>query len=109
MNNKVPKVGDYVICEEDMKITVDSFELFSIFLSKNIGQIKNSCLDNGYDFLVQYDTIPVNLNRFFSYYEDDKYFSNNGCCRSMYIKEIKYFSKDREDLEVIIEAGKYNL
>ena len=106
--NKSPKLGDYVICyeseldrddDEDDKRCKD-------FLSKNIGIIVKVDYKKGssnFDYLVQYFNIPENLYIYFKFKETLK------GCRAMYKNEIVEWSKDKEDMEAILNAKKYNL
>jgi len=90
-----PQIGDYVICEESSQIgdkrTIQ-------FISNNIGQfIKWNTYPNSsrYPFIIYYETASVNL------------FSKK--TREMNLKEIIYFSKNKEDCEDYLAAKKYNL
>jgi len=98
LNNNRPEKGDYVICQEDGKLDE--------FLSLNIGQVKYI---DSYDkidtlYTVGYDKISYEVRSYFS-----KRIEYNQYLRNMLIEEIKYWSKNKEDLEVILQANKYNL
>ena len=92
-NINIPKVGDYVICQEKKYDKSD----ISDFLKNNIGQIICS-FENSELFSIKYSNIPDDLKFFFK---------KN--CRGMFINEIKYYSKNKKDLEIYITANKYNL
>lgn len=100
INQGEPEVGDYVICHErgiDDELT--DFE------DSHIGQIVRDDYDlEEFSYLVKYD-YPENLTSFFnsSCAGDDK------GARAFGRWEIKYWSKNREDLEHIISAKQYNL
>lgn len=95
-----PKLGDYVICSENANYDMHEF------ISKNIGKIVLTVYQPTntvkYDYLVQYNNIPENLN---IYFED--YGASNA--RPMDIDEITEFSENRENLEFVLNANKYNL
>ena len=87
-----PQIGDYVICSEKDNQTLDKR------LKTQIGKIirfVNNDLPNIY--LVQFEKIPS----IFHHYDTN--------CRSMALDEILYHSKNKEDLEHILKANKYNL
>jgi hypothetical protein len=91
--NIVPKVGDYVLCEDD---TIKSV---SFFVSRNIGQIiMNNGIGDEYPYLVRYSNIPLDIIDYFDYSSRD--FSK---------EEILHFSKDIEELKAIISSRKFNL
>jgi len=99
---KYPEVRDYVICKEEY---YGNNELILKFLSENIGQIIriNKFNDDNYSFLVEYHDLPKDLSRYFS---SEKLGIN---MRRMCNNEIVHFSKNKEDLEIMIGARKYNL
>jgi len=101
--NDKPQTGDYVLCK-----TSYGAKRIDDFLKNTIGV----CLGKAYIghnielreklkdiFKVKYDNIPDNLK--------DDYFFNN--IRSISRNEIIHFSPNKEDLEEIITANKYNL
>jgi len=97
------EVGDYVICEE---INVKYLGLKK-FLENNIGVIisyTDSCSSYSVmsSYNVNYSDIPDDIKNYFN-----PYF--NSYCRRMFINEFKYWSKNIEDLKIMIEASKYNL
>lgn len=114
LNIDLPKVGDYVYCYEDA-VPVDSEDLedynkFLSFLSNNIGK----CVDDSNDFLIQYYNVPLDLSGYFEFgirfaqfngYILEKFIN----CRAMCLEEIEYFSSNKEDCEVYLNAKKYNL
>lgn len=107
--NKLPQIGDYILCDDGKDDYGD--ELFK-FLKNNIGQyivnLKNLHDDPRYDrwlndcdYLIEYKNVPKKFNT-------NRYMVNN--CRAMHISQVnKYWSKNKEDLELILKAKKYNL
>ena len=91
-----PAVGDYVICEDP---DVDYRDL-NEFLKFNIGELRkiNHREDINYKYTVEFENIPYNLS---SYFSDDS--------RSFRRAEITHFSNNKEDLNLIVVANKYNL
>ena len=92
-----PKLGDYVICNGD-RLSWCTNEIKN-FLSNNIGRII-LINDRDVNYLVQYDYIPKEL---------DIYFYNSSNLRPINIDDIIKFSENKEDLEMYINAKKYNL
>jgi hypothetical protein len=90
--NKTPEVGDYVICEDDF-----GNEIITNFISSTAGKIKKKLKGNldSHTYLVYYENAP-NIG-----------FRNS--CREMTLKDIIHFSKNKEDLEAILAAKKYNM
>jgi len=98
-NINEPKIGDYVICvnyeNTDLKILDD-------FLSSNIGKIvRDKTNVEKFKYSIKFENIPKNL----------KGFTENGVGDEIIFRsdEIAHFSKNKEDLEHIIDANKYNL
>jgi hypothetical protein len=92
-----PEVGDYVICTD----TCDSADdVRTEFLTNNIGIIvttDNRLYSDNYPIRVKYDKKLPN-----------PYEKNPNECICDY-DEILYWSKDKEYLEFILAANKYNL
>ena len=89
-----PEIGNYVIMDGAM---------ISLFINNNIGQIVDIIKEIKNDLpytslVVKYDNIPVKI---------DYCFIDN--CRIFHINQITYMSKDKEELETILQAAKYNL
>ena len=90
-----PEIGDWVVCNES--------ELYSYydvinFTSNNIGKYIRYDTDFMGPYVIYYEEIPKTL---------EKYFSHNE--RNMSLDEIKYISKNKEELEYIIQTNKFNL
>jgi len=100
LNNTKPEIGDYVLCKEN------DFSM-SNFLDCNIGKILEFVKkDNGIDsmYIIEYSNVPRNLRyRFFPPNNNYNYL------RFSHIDNIEYWSKNKEDLEPILQAKKYNL
>ena len=96
-----PKIGDYVICIDKGQ----DDEEFIDFLSNNIGKIVSIGIKLyiSYDYVVQYEYIPEEIAYYFHTYNKNK---NS---RPMNINEIIEFSENKKDLEMYIDAKKYNL
>jgi len=97
-NLNEPQFGDYVFCEE--------IALYQIcdFTSKNVGRIVDieDNKNNIFCYIVAYYDVPDNIKLYF----DIRY---EYLCRDMSIKEIKFWSKNKEDVELYIAEKKYNL
>ena len=80
----VPQIGDYVICEDD--------DTISFPIENYIGEIvdiENSVISNDIFYKIEYKDL-----------EDWWYF---------YFKDILHFSSNKKDLEMYVNANKYNL
>lgn len=101
INERELQIGDYVICPE----TYGFSEQVSNFVENNIGQyIANADMDF---LIIQYENVPdelkVNL-----YYTNENYITyENSAVVERY--EIKYWSPNKDDLEIYLDADKYNL
>ena len=92
-----PKVGDYVICEEDEESTLSDIKLI---INNNVGKVVSYDSNNKYQYDVLYDVdIPEKIESQFIY----------GNQRQMKTHEIIYWADNKEELEVILNANKYNL
>jgi len=108
-NMNEPKNGDWVICKENEE---DEDDNFTLFINNNIGRIIKINNDyDDYDYIIKYCNIPKNIrNRFFSYKMNNKNeYVGDVNKRAMFLREIKYWSENKKDLEVIILTNKYNL
>lgn len=111
-NDSKPKVGDWCICKENLSLTIEEEVEVDNFLNTNVGEIIAIRND---DYLVKYTNIPKSLISWFTFFwkgvEKMKYtMPVDGIgCRRMNISEIKYWNKDKEELEIMINANKYNL
>jgi len=94
-----PQIGDYVICEENLMTNATNRK--RICISNNIGNIidYNPTINSDYKYMVYYENAP----------EDLFWFNGKDKVRQMSRKEIIYYSKNKEDLEIYLDANKYNL
>ena len=93
INEVGPEIGDWVICKES-----DSDSEVDTFTSNNIGKYIRYDYDIQYHYVIYYEDVPEDLQKYFSFNE-----------RNMELSEIQYWSKDKEDLEYIIQTSKFNL
>jgi hypothetical protein len=126
---KFPKIDDYVICCSFSERNTE----INNFIDNNVGKCidtvyydmsKQTHIDGrtilsqsitGYRrkvepgvYIVEYENIPENIKNCFIV-EDriaNKIYKN---CKAMFITEVFEFSKDKEELEIIIASDKYNL
>jgi len=101
-------LGDYVICEEIPSNGLEkrNFKDVIEFERYNIGKYVKSINGNGkFKYAIYYDNIPQKFK--------DKFFMREGdidkYCRVMSRKEIIFNSKNKEELEAIINANKFNI
>ena len=100
-----PQVGDYVAAEEKLSTTKEDLKINN-FISNNVGYITDieegrlyrDSLGNKVNtiYIVKYDKYPKGVSSYF----DDLFFSKY---------EIKFWSKNKEDVEAYLNAKKYNL
>ena len=98
---KKPIIGDYVLCLDQS----DDNDL-NDFLSNNIGQYIAPFGSDEFPYEIEYTDIPRDLYGAFSVDGED---GNNLGTRQFSLKEIKYWSKDKKNLELIITTNKYNI
>jgi len=91
-NIGIPEVGDWVICEQS-SVFADITE----FISNNIGRI------------IDFESKSKIEQYVVKYYNAKMIPFNDGFTRNIRIKEIKYWSNNKEDLEPYILANKYNI
>jgi len=103
INKKKIEIGDYVICNEYDPENY-KFDDFNILVNNNIGKVIDINGEKSRDdkYVVQYDNIPESLH---VGYLDNKYESAIRFLR----EEIKYSSKDKSKLEIILVSKKYNI
>ena len=113
MNIGEPKVGDWVICDEGYNWQVLGKTLFLDnpllkFIRENIGYFYEYDYDN--DALHPYHICYYNVPDYL--YDDFNKTIVNGkevMYRIFRLTEIIYWSEDKEDLEYILDAKKYNI
>ena len=102
-----PEVGDYVICEE-FSVLGDFNDLID-YINSHIGKfIKYTEASDGanqhdYPYLIEYENVP---EAFISNFRNGL---EGETCRAMRLSEIKYWSKNKENLEPLLKANNYNL
>ena len=91
--------GDYVICDEEEDIS-PAYN----FIKNNIGIFLRIIVNSNNEeyYAVQYSNVPKELKMYFEYH-------NMYNVRPMFEHEIRYWSNNREELESILSANKYNL
>ncbi len=91
MNEGSPEVGDYIICSSVVPEE-------NVFFSNNIGKIIDVKKYYYYPYNLEYDNVPDNLKK-----------SNGATTFVCRFNDILYFSKDKEELEYILRANKFNI
>jgi len=92
-NIGVPEVGDWVICNPIFSSSVDGLV---DFIKSNIGKIIEYVTET--DDVIEHYKVEYN-----------NYIKDRGFTRAIVIEEIKYWSKNKEELEVISQANKFNI
>ena len=95
-----PKVGDYVLCEEDGD---EASDMLNLFIKNNIGVVDTVDINSKYPYVISYENVPKNIN------DEFKHNYNRQCLRQMKKHEVKYWANNKEELEIKISANKYNL
>ena len=97
-----PQIDDYVILNTDQTYFIT--KKIKKFINNKIGQIIKiiNYKTLSPDFIVKYDNIPPSLY-------DQTYDKNNNSFIFENIGCILYISKDKEQLEALLQANKYNL
>jgi len=100
-NNFKYNIGDYVICK--FYNDGENHEL-NIFLKNNIGQIIDITKYLGLEinkYIIQFDNIPKHLNWYkIAVYDSSIQFTD---------RDIVYCTKDKSELEMMINSKKFNL
>ncbi len=115
-NKHKPKVGDYVICKvsfraEDLRKFIDNN--IGIITKKRKPNLKWGEAEFTTYYSVKYDNIPEEFKRFFKSDDGSYHISNDeetfSGTNEVEENEIIHFSKNKEDLELILDTNKYNL
>jgi len=93
-----PQIGDYVLCNE-----FTMYKDFDNFQNNNIGKIINISKNDIITYSCKFTKIPKEISGFF------KNNGNTDGVRRYLLNEIVHFSKNKKDLEIILQAKKYNL
>jgi hypothetical protein len=105
INQDEPQIGDYVIAELKHN---EYPALIRSFINNNIGMYIHNDRSDVLPILVKYVNIPENV-------DDDEYcfndYNKNTQTGTWYFnkEQLKYWSKNKEDLEIMISQMKYNL
>ena len=98
-----PDVGDYVICDIYSGQN-DEFKELKDFININIGLVISipKYIDET-EYVISYDNLPEKM---YSMYSSN---TKNGRGIKFSIDEIKYSSKNKEKLKIILSANKFNI
>lgn len=104
-----PKIGDYVLIDSNLFHNYYRNELFCEYINSNIGQVieikitQDRFKFNENSVVVKFENIPKEL----SFFGDNFFDRNNN--RTCSISTLKCWSSNKEELETLITAKKYNL
>lgn len=104
INDGEPKVGDFVIIKT--KDLPQLYNFYGDFIKTSIGRIWKIHSVNF--FLIKYENIPKEIKDYFSYSDYSKGL-NIGNSILVHKRDIIYWSKNKEDLDYIIDAKKFNI
>ena len=115
LNEDKPKVGDYVMVDSKYYQDIEyqfTFQMNDVsnltnFLNNSIGYIFKNPNKSSF-YLIKYDNIPKDIERFF-YYTDYSEGMKIGNSLFVSINKIKYWSKNKKDLQHFIDANKFNM
>lgn len=112
INDDKPQIDDYVICDVSEEYSSTDKLFFTTieaieFISKNIGYIWK--IPNQNKYLVKYFNIPENLQKFIFHYSDYSKGLKEGNSIRVDIENIKFWSKNKEELIPLLKANNYNL
>jgi len=82
--SKGPQVGDYVVCETDQE------KVYAQFVRSNVGLITRIIFLSSYPYEIEYSHTFLGTQFF-------------------YRNEIVFWSKNKKDCEMFLDANKYNL
>jgi len=95
LNEGNPEVGDYVICLNDNNSSDGMYyekgSVYDIYLNNNIGKI-----------------ISINDNRYLIEYDDFPGWNGRESKQRRYF-DVTYWSKNKSELESILQTNKFNL
>jgi len=108
-----PRIGDYVLCELDPIVNDQDKKLIN-FVENNIGVIIERKLTKSsfgeynrkkFFYSIEYENMRAGRDY------DSTYSMKDGTTNVILVfrTEIQYFSNNREDIEAILTAKKYNL
>jgi len=98
-----PKDDDYVLIDE--KEFKHGNKIFLKFITSNIGQVVNVFASYGgtetlYNIKFDLEIIPdVILGRYFDYHG----------CKTFHLSDIKCWTENKEELEIMINSNKFNI
>jgi hypothetical protein len=98
-NIKGPEIGDYVVASTRF-FSIRNSDFYN-FLCNNVGKINDYQND---EWVVNYLSVPKPIRKYLSYWN-----RTVGWCRSFRPSEIEFYSKNKEDVEIYIQAKNYNL
>jgi hypothetical protein len=98
INKNDLEVGDYVV----LKMWDHPNDKLVNFVNNNVGQITDITSLN-INVKIEYENVPDTIRQHFSICKNNKFM------RPFHTNEIKYYSKNKKELELSIAANKYNL
>ena len=112
INNGEPGIGDWVICELEDIDWIEGYEKMEEIISENIGRIISYDDDDTSPYVIKY-YLSGKKKQFFNDFKSKLGYGKNNI---IYVEfdEIKYWSKNREDLtpenlKISIDSSKYNI
>jgi len=103
VNERELQIGDYIFCDGSFGFS----EEVANFIENNIGQYVANDSNDRDILIIQYENVPNELRKNL-YYTDENYTTYENAA-IMERWEIKYWSPNKEDLEIYLDSNKYNL
>jgi hypothetical protein len=100
-SNDEPTIGEYILAVEKIDAFIEKSDAVEIetFISENIGTLFAINTDGKIKlFIVQYENVPEHLKSYF--------YLNR---RTFYIQEIVFHCETKEEVEIKMQANKFNL
>lgn len=94
-----PHVGDYVLVYEKLSNGDEFDNIYNDFIQNNIGKINYIDTSKEFPFYIEYENIPEEIDEYFNEYNEIR----------VTLKNLIYYSNNKEDVELQIKANKYNL
>lgn len=112
--NEKPKVGDYILANIKNSIPIAHYGEYQEFINNSIGKIIEISYDHSekeYYLTVKYENIPKNIEFLFHSYLEAGNISYNGerITTSIFMNDIVFYSNNKEEVQKILDAKKYNL
>lgn len=105
--NQKPKIGDFIICDKSIADWYKYKDTLNNIISTNIGTVKNVARSSFGSYSIKYDNISEDEEKLIIDYCKDNDWTDHFI--KIDFNDIQYWSNDKKELEILINANKYNL